>query len=419
MLSKRDNELITQIGPGTPMGEYFRRFWLPAIVSNELPSPDCPPIRLRLMGENLIAFRVTSGEVGIIQNACPHRGASLFFGRNEEEGLRCVYHGWKFDVTGQCTDMPSEPAESNFKSKIRAAAYPTTEKNGLVWVYMGPSELKPELPNYEWNVVPESHVRFSRRLQENNYLQGVEGGIDSSHVPYLHGVPFHVPLAPTNYSARDKSPRLTVTRTDYGFLYGAERNGEADTNYWRITPFLLPFFTVIPGQLEGEGEDKTYSGHGWVPMDDENCWMVTYSWNPSRPLREDEGHPAHQVVTDPRSLRPTLQNADNDYGIDRDVQRNTTFTGINNGSIQDAAIQETMGSGWARSQQSGSFADWCRPRDFRAARPSSVGRRASCGARTHTQRGSCRRRRRAAAACRTGCRPDSAATSAPRPVRRC
>src|ERR1051325_2966435 len=108
MLSKRDNELITQIGPGTPMGEYFRRFWLPAIVSNELPSPDCPPLRLRLMGENLIAFRVTSGEVGIIQNACPHRGASLFFGRNEEEGLRCVYHGWKFDVHGTCVDMPSE-----------------------------------------------------------------------------------------------------------------------------------------------------------------------------------------------------------------------------------------------------------------------------------------------------------------------
>jgi hypothetical protein len=209
---------------------------------------------------------------------------------------------------------------------------------------MGPPELKPELPHYEWNVVPESHVRFSRRLQENNYLQGVEGGIDSSHVPFLHGQQWGAIPAPSNYSARDKAPRLTMERTEYGFVYGAERNGEADSHYWRITPFLLPFFTVIPGALESDGEDKTYSGHGWVPMDDENCWMVTYSWNPARPLRESEGHPAHSVVTDARTLRPTLQNADNDYGIDRDVQRKQTFTGINNGSIQDAAIQETMGS---------------------------------------------------------------------------
>jgi phthalate 4,5-dioxygenase len=344
MLSKRDNELITRIGPGTPMGQYFRRFWLPALVSKELPAPDCPPVRLKLLSERLIAFRDTSGDIGIISENCPHRGASLFFGRNEEAGLRCVYHGWKFDLTGQCVDMPSEPAESNFKGKIRVTAYPTQERSGLVWVYMGPPDLKPELPQYEWNMVPESHVRFSRRLQENNYLQGVEGGIDSSHVPFLHGQQWGAIPAPTNYSARDKSPRLTMERTEYGFVYGAERDGEADSHYWRITPFLLPFFTVIPGALESDGDEKTYSGHGWVPMDDDNCWMVTYSWNPSRPLREDEGHPAHNVTTDVRTLRPTLQNADNDYGIDRDVQRTQTFTGINNGSIQDAAIQETMGS---------------------------------------------------------------------------
>src|SRR5205085_1704291 len=123
MLSKDENEFLCRVGPGTPMGNFFRQYWLPAIRSDELPGPDCPPLRVRLLGENLIAFRVTSGAVGLVQNACPHRGASLFFGRNEEEGLRCVYHGWKFEVTGQCVDMPSEPAESNFKSKIKAAAY--------------------------------------------------------------------------------------------------------------------------------------------------------------------------------------------------------------------------------------------------------------------------------------------------------
>jgi phenylpropionate dioxygenase-like ring-hydroxylating dioxygenase large terminal subunit len=292
----------------------------------------------------LIAYRDTNGDIGVVSENCPHRGASLFFGRNEEAGLRCVYHGWKFDLTGACVDMPSEPAESNFKTKVRVTAYPTQERSGLVWLYMGPPELKPELPHYEWNMVPQSHVHFSRRLQENNYLQGVEGGIDSSHVPFLHGQQHGAIPAPTNYSARDKSPRLTMERTPYGFVYGAERDGEADSHYWRITPFLLPFFTVIPGALESDGDQKTYSGHGWVPADDHNCWMVTYSWNPSRPLREGEGHQAHNVVTDSRTLRPTLQNADNDYGIDREVQRTSSFTGINNGSIQDAAIQETMGS---------------------------------------------------------------------------
>jgi hypothetical protein len=213
-----------------------------------------------------------------------------------------VYHGWKFDLTGACVDMPSEPAESNFKTKVRVTAYPTLEKAGLIWAYLGPPDLKPELPEYEWTVVPEGHVRVSRRLQECNYLQGVEGGIDSSHVPFLHGQNWGAIPAPTNYSARDKAPRLTVTKTPYGFVYGAQRNGEEDSNYWRITPFMLPFFTVIPGALDTE-PDKTYSGHGWVPMDDENCWMVTYSWNPSRPLRENEGHPAHDVAVD-HTARP-------------------------------------------------------------------------------------------------------------------
>src|SRR2546430_5041024 len=148
MLSAQDNEYLCRVGPGTPMGSYMRQFWMPAVRSDELPGPDCPPVRIRLLGENLIAFRATSGAVGLIQNSCPHRGASLFFGRNEEAGLRCVYHGWKFDLTGACIDMPSEPAESNFKSKVRAVAYPSAEWGGIVWVYMGPKEKPPDLPPY-------------------------------------------------------------------------------------------------------------------------------------------------------------------------------------------------------------------------------------------------------------------------------
>src|SRR3954470_11503369 len=141
MLSKQDNETLTRVGPGTPMGNLFRRFWLPVMLPQEMPAPDSPPVRIRVLGEDLIAFRATSDEVGMVANACPHRGASLFFGRNEEQGLRCVYHGWKFDVAGACVDMPSEPAESNFKSKVRATSYPVVERNGVVWMYMGPREV--------------------------------------------------------------------------------------------------------------------------------------------------------------------------------------------------------------------------------------------------------------------------------------
>src|ERR1700720_1134584 len=153
MLSQADNEILTRVGPGTPMGNYLRQYWLPAMMSAGLPAPEPPPVRIRLLSENLIAFRTTSGKVGVIQNACPHRGASLFFGRNEEEGLRCVYHGWKFDCAGQCIDMPSEPAESNFKAKIRATAYPCRERNGIVWAYMGTRQEPPALPDMEANLL--------------------------------------------------------------------------------------------------------------------------------------------------------------------------------------------------------------------------------------------------------------------------
>src|SRR6185369_7188990 len=184
MLTKSDNELVTQTGPGTPMGNLIREYWVPAMMSSELPSPDCPPVRIRILGENLIAFRTTSGQIGVVANACPHRGASLFFGRNEEEGLRCVYHGWKFDVTGQCVDMPSEPAESNFKGKIKATAYPCQERGGVIWTYMGPPEHQPGLPDFGWVDVPESHRHVAKDRRECSWLQAVEGGIDSSHISF-------------------------------------------------------------------------------------------------------------------------------------------------------------------------------------------------------------------------------------------
>src|SRR4051794_27155725 len=155
MLSKIDNEAVCRVGPGTPVGQLMREYWVPAMLSSELPRPDSDPVRVMLLDEKLIAFRDSSGQVGLIQNHCPHRGASLFFGRNEEAGLRCVYHGWKFDVAGNCVDMPNEPAESDFKSKVKAMAYPCVERNGLVWAYLGPRSTPPSLPDLEANMLPE------------------------------------------------------------------------------------------------------------------------------------------------------------------------------------------------------------------------------------------------------------------------
>src|SRR4051794_3545449 len=186
MLSTGDNGPVTRVGPGTPMGKLMRGYWVPAGLSSELPHPDCDPLRVLLLGEKLIAFRDTNGQVGLIQNHCPHRGASLFFGRNEEAGLRCVYHGWKFDVTGQCVDMPNEPAESNFKNKVRATAYPCQERNGVVWAYMGPRATPPPLPNLEGNMLPQGEWQANAMQRECNWLQGLEGDIDTSHFSFLH-----------------------------------------------------------------------------------------------------------------------------------------------------------------------------------------------------------------------------------------
>src|ERR1044072_8866538 len=166
MLKRSDIDLLTQTGPGTPMGEVFRRFWLPALLPSELPEPDCAPIRLTMVSEKLVAFRDTSGNVGFVAENCPHRGASMFFGRNEEAGLRCVYHGWKFDASGACVDMPNEPPESNFKHKVRLTAYPTRERSGVIWAYLGPREMPPPLPNIEPKLLPDGEHQLPEAARE-------------------------------------------------------------------------------------------------------------------------------------------------------------------------------------------------------------------------------------------------------------
>src|SRR5713226_5754226 len=226
MLSTTENELLTRIGPGTTMGNLFRQYWLPALLSSEVADPDGAPKRLRLLGEDLIAFRNTSGQVGILANNCSHRGASLFFGRNEENGLRCVYHGWKYDVDGRCIDMPNEPAESSFADRIRHRAYPCREQNGTIWAYMGPRAEPPGMPQYEWAHVPEGHYAISKTLRETNWAQSFEGDIDDAHVPALHSfLTFEYESGSANQYYAEPL-HLAVAETPYGLISGSRRNAE-------------------------------------------------------------------------------------------------------------------------------------------------------------------------------------------------
>ena len=186
MLRKEQSDLLTQTGPDTPSGRLFRSYWIPALLAEELPAPDCPPVRVKLLSERLIAFRDSDGRYGLMDEFCAHRGVSLWFGRNEECGLRCAYHGWKYDVTGQCVEMPSEPEHSGFAAKVRLKAYPLVERGGILWTYMGPADRQPPLPEWEFVTVPAAQSFTSKRVQECNWLQAMEGGIDSSHVSFLH-----------------------------------------------------------------------------------------------------------------------------------------------------------------------------------------------------------------------------------------
>src|SRR4051794_7008769 len=218
MLSKEENELVSRVGAGTPMGNLMRQYWLPALLSSELPQTDSDPVRVLLLGERLIAFRDTNGKVGLLQNNCPHRGASLFFGRNEEAGLRCVYHGWKFDTEGRCIDMPNEPAESDFKDKVRAVAYPTEERGGVVWAYLGPERTPPALPEFEANMVAEGQANAVQ--MEANYFQILEGTIDTVHAGFLHRGAMRADDQPdgtfAQYLLKDRQPRYMVVDTDGG-----------------------------------------------------------------------------------------------------------------------------------------------------------------------------------------------------------
>jgi phenylpropionate dioxygenase-like ring-hydroxylating dioxygenase large terminal subunit len=367
MLNKEENDLLTRTGPGTPMGTLMRRYWVPALLSWEVAEPDSPPVRVQLLGERLLAFRDTNGAVGLVDELCAHRRAPLFFGRNEECGLRCIYHGWKYDVSGACVDQPNEPPDKQFKDKIQLKAYPTVEIGGLIWAYMGPPEKQPALPTWEFTQVPTANRHLTKTWEECNWLQGFEGGIDTVHVSFLHhGMAEKArgklaPDDPLYFREKYTTPDLDVEQTPYGFRYASIRQMGDRGSYVRAYTLVMPWSQVRPNQARPgrrtENDEPVWrdiiAGHFWVPMDDENVmvWNWFYSYGepltPEDDFRDDDG-PEHVDYANGFRKR---RNRDHDYNVDRELQRTKSYTGIGGTNTQDHAVQEGMGAIVDRSQE--------------------------------------------------------------------
>ncbi len=349
MLTKEQNALLTRTGPGTPMGDMFRTYWMPALLAEELPENDCPPVRVKLLFECLIAFRDSDGRYGLVDEFCAHRGVSLWFGRNEDCGLRCPYHGWKYDHTGQCVEIPSEAKDTGFADRIKLKSYPLIERGGVLWTYMGPPDQQPPYPEWEFIMVGPEQTYSSKRLQNTNWLQAMEGGIDSSHVSWLHGDalrrdPLFKNTKGGEYNLADKAPVFEVTESPGGLYVGARRNAEEGHYYWRITQYVMPAFTMIPPR-----GDYTLHGHFWVPIDDTHCWAWSYDYHPTRKIKPEEreamkaGKGIHVKLV-PGTYLPVAKK-ENDYLIDREKQKSGAIaSGVEGIGMQDASLQESMGA---------------------------------------------------------------------------
>ena len=357
MLKREDNERLVRVGPGTPMGSLLRRYWQPALLSRELKENDGAPIRVSILGEELVAFRATDGRIGLVDAYCPHRRAPLFYGRNEQQGLRCVYHGWKFNVDGRCVDLPNVGENARIRENVRIKSYPTYEKGGVIWAYMGPPERKPAPPDFEWMRAPETHRNVTKNYQANNYLQSLEGGLDTSHSSFLHNESIG-----DNRSVRniDGAPRLEVFPTDYGYSYVSFRKISDTEQYVRVYQYVMPFQQIRGDISDAFGKRKDLpkiDGHFWVPIDDHQSftWNFIYGADESAAMsdefkeKEEErtGRGKNDFIPGTFKLK---RNLSNDHMIDRELQKRT-FTGITGIGTQDIALQEGMGPIVDRSKE--------------------------------------------------------------------
>ena len=354
MLSATDNAYLNTSKPNTPMGNYLRCHWHPVALSEEVAKPDCAPIRLKVMGEDLLLFRDSKGNTGLIEPFCAHRGADLFFGRNEECGIRCIYHGWKYDIHGNCIDMPNVPKDAAYHGKIKIKAYPTQEFADMVWAYMGPPDIQPfEVPQLEAGLVPPSHRYVTKRLVECNWTHSMEGALDTAHFSFLHmPAPAFRKDDSSNIAAdesrirwlrNDPAPRFKIIDHEVGFLIGGARNADPGDHYWRLTQYMLPTHSITPSAMPNE----TYYGYSWVPIDDHSCWMYVYAWHPDQAISDEErkkyikGGYGQFAELGPGYV--PLRNRSNSYLMSRDEQKNISFTGIRGIAEQDQMAQESQG----------------------------------------------------------------------------
>ena len=354
MLSATDNAYLNTSEPNTPMGNYLRCHWHPVALSEEVAKPDCAPIRLKVMGEDLLLFRDSKGNTGLIEPFCAHRGADLFFGRNEECGIRCIYHGWKYDIHGNCIDMPNVPKDAAYHGKIKIKAYPTQEFADMVWAYMGPPDIQPfEVPQLEAGLVPPNHRYVTKRLVECNWTHSMEGALDTAHFSFLHmPAPAFRKDDSSNIAAdesrirwlrNDPAPRFKIIDHEVGFLIGGARNADPGDHYWRLTQYMLPTHSITPSAMPNE----TYYGYSWVPIDDHSCWMYVYAWHPDQAISDEErkkyikGGYGQFAELGPGYV--PLRNRSNSYLMSREEQKNISFTGIRGIAEQDQMAQESQG----------------------------------------------------------------------------
>jgi len=390
MLPKEENDTMCRVGPGTPMGTAFRRFWVPALLSEELPHPDCDPRRVQVLGEDFVAFRDTAGNVGLLDEYCCHRSASLTLGRVEGGGLRCIYHGWKFAVDGTVLETPNV-ADPRFKERFKAKAYPVREAGGLIWVYLGPRAQMPAFPKWPCFDVPASNRLAVYAVLNCNFVQVIEGLVDSSHLSTLHTSPLRTTdgseldfAKKTSHMQVDTAPRIEAEDTDFGFHYVAMRNvpGEAGESVMaRVAAFVPPCFVLNPNG------DLFFAV---VPVNDGRCLFFHVWWDAEKKFGEEPLR--SQMLTfvglDPAALdayglslhtcgTPQAACRDNNFLQDRDAQRRGHFTGLPSFTQEDAAVSMSAGPIRDRSKEILSVADVALPRLYRAlltcARQASAG----------------------------------------------
>jgi phenylpropionate dioxygenase-like ring-hydroxylating dioxygenase large terminal subunit len=364
MLKAEENEILTRVGPATLMGQLLRRYWTPACLTAEIPEPGGAPARVRLLGENLVAYRDSAGRVGLLQENCPHRGASLYFGRNEGAALRCVYHGWAFDTGGRCVDMPSEPQP--FCDRVRVRAYPTHESGGIVWAYLGPPETMTPFRDFGTEGHDPAEFMATKQLTTCNWVQAMEGNLDTAHISHLHqfdgidDIPddgSDKPGYPSNamswkFWRHDRAPRLELEETWYGYRYAGLRATPHGNTHVRITAYAVPYSTMV-------ASIPFSVGHGmFVPIDDENCWRYFVAPK-ARPNPRNLGG-ANLFSLAPFStpisaytdgIIPRRHTAGNDYLIDRDTARTGIFSGVSDFVSQDLMVTESMGPIYDRTQE--------------------------------------------------------------------